>query len=436
MLKMADFANRRKQLMKKIGPTGLVILSAAPISMRNHHHEYPYRQNSDFYYLTGFEEPEAVLVLAPKRKEGEFILFNRVRDRAEEIWNGYRAGQKGACKTYGADQAFPISDLKSKLPELFADRKEIYYLTGESKKFDSLIINSLNTIRGKIRSGASAPIALVDLRPLLHEMRLFKSANEIAIMRTAAQISADAHIRAMEFCKPGMNEFQLEAEITHEFQRQGARNHAYTPIVGSGASSCILHYIDNNKKIKNGDLVLVDAGCEYQNYASDVTRTFPANGRFSPEQRAIYDIVLAAEIAGIEAVRPGTPWQKIEEITVKIITQGLIDVGLLKGRLNALLENKAYLPFYMHSSGHWLGLDTHDAGQYKIDNKWRKLQPGMIRTVEPGIYISADIPGVHKRWHNIGIRIEDDILVTAKGNEVLSCDAPKTINEIETLMAN
>ncbi|MEO8402090.1 MAG: Xaa-Pro aminopeptidase [Gammaproteobacteria bacterium] len=436
MLKMTEFANRRKQLMKEIGPTGLVILSAAPISMRNHHHEYPYRQNSDFYYLTGFEEPEAVLVLAPKRKAGEVILFNRVRDRAEEIWNGYRAGQKGACKTYGADQAFPITDLKSKLPELLTDRKEIYYLTGESKKFDSLIINSINMIRGKIRSGAAAPIALFDLRPLLHEMRLFKSANEIAIMRTAAQISADAHIRAMQFCKPGMNEFQLEAEITHEFQRQGARNHAYTPIVGSGASTCILHYIDNNQKIKNGDLVLVDAGCEYQNYASDVTRTFPANGRFSAEQRAIYDIVLAAELAGIEAVRPGTPWQKIEDITVKTITQGLMDVGLLKGRLNALIENKAYLPFYMHSSGHWLGLDTHDAGRYKIDNKWRKLQPGMIRTVEPGIYISADIPGVHKRWHNIGVRIEDDILVTAKGNEVLSRDAPKTINEIETLMAN
>lgn len=435
MIKMTEFAKRRKQLMQKVGSNSIVILTAAPVAVRNHYHEYPYRQNSNFYYLTGFEEPEAVMILVPKRKSGEFILFNRVRDRDQEIWEGYRAGQEGAKKIFGADEAYPISELEKKLPELLEGREEIHYPLGHDKHYDDMIIKAMNQIRGRVRQGIQSPFALMDISPTIHEMRLIKSPAEIALMRKAAEISADAHIRAMQVCKPGINEYQLEAELTYEFQRNGARFCAYTPIVGSGANSCILHYNSNNQVVKNHDMVLIDAGCEYQYYASDVTRTFPSNGKFSAEQKAIYEIVLAAQLAGIKAIRPGLSWPVIDDICIKIITQGLIDVGLLKGKLANLIENKAYLPFYMHRSGHWLGLDTHDSGRYKIGDKWRKLEAGMVRTVEPGIYISADIPGVHKRWHNIGVRIEDDVVVTKNGHDVLSGDAPKSIAEIETIMS-
>lgn len=434
MLKMTEFTKRRQQLMKKIGPNGIVILSAAPVARRSADSHYPYRQDSDFYYLSGFEEPEAVLVLAPKRKQGEFILFNRVRDRDMEIWEGYRAGQEGARKTFGADEAFPISELENKLPQLLENREHIHYTLGNDKSFDKKLLKAVNKIRGRIRSGAQLPVAFIDVTHTIHEMRLLKTPGEIALMRKAAAISADAHIRAMKFCKPGINEYQLEAELIHEFQRQGARHVAYNSIVGSGENTCILHYNDNNQMIKNGNLVLIDAGCEYKNYASDITRTFPANGKFSPEQRAIYEIVLKAQLAGIKSIRPGASWSAAQDVIVKIITQGLIDVGILKGKLNDLIEKQAYLPFYMHKSGHWLGLDVHDVGRYKALEKWRKLQPGMVLTVEPGIYISADT-GAAKRWHNIGIRIEDDVLVTKNGCEVLSHKAPKTITEIEKLMA-
>ncbi|HSW68720.1 MAG TPA: Xaa-Pro aminopeptidase [Gammaproteobacteria bacterium] len=431
---MIEFSKRRKKLMQQIGPDSIAILPAAPAVARNHYHEYPYRQNSDFFYLTGFNEPEAVMLLAPKRKNGEFILLNRVKDRDKEIWDGYRAGQQGACKDFGANEAFPIQELEKKLPELFAGREKIYCALGVSTAFDKIILNAVNDVRAQTRSGLQTPLAFVDIRPIIHEMRLIKSPLEIALMRKAAEISADAHVRAMKFCKPGMYEYQLEAEIFHEFQRQGARHHAYTPIIGSGANSCILHYITNDQIIQKHGLVLIDAGAEYQYYASDVTRTFPANGRFSEEQRAIYEIVLEAQLAGIKAIKPGVPWNQIDIITNKIITQGLIDVGLLKGRLDHLIEKQAYFPFYMHRSGHWLGLDTHDAGTYKMNDKWRKLEAGMVRTVEPGLYISSDIPGVHKRWHHIGVRIEDDILVTKNGHDVLSHGAPKKIDEIERLM--
>jgi Xaa-Pro aminopeptidase len=432
---MTEFAKRRKQLMQQIGSDGIVILKAAPSVVRNHYHEYPYRQNSDFYYLTGFNEPEAVLVLAPKRKNGEFILFNRVRDREKEIWDGHRAGQEGACKEFGADQAFPIDELEKQLPHLLEGRDEIHYALGACSTFDNVIASAVNVIRDKVRNGIKAPTQFMDIRPSIHEMRLIKSASEIALMRKAAEISADGHIRAMRFCQPGVREYQLEAELTYEFLRQGARSHAYTPIVGSGANSCILHYVKNDQTVKAGDLVLIDAGAEYDNYASDVTRTFPVNGKFTAEQRAIYEIVLAAQEAGIKLIHPGTPWHHIENIVIKTITAGLLEIGLLKGKLETLIEKQAYQPFYMHKSGHWLGLDTHDAGTYKLNDKWRKLEAGMVRTVEPGIYISKDIPGVPKRWHNIGIRIEDDILVTAKGHENLSKNAPKQITEIEALMA-
>lgn len=435
MIKMSEYTKRRKSLMQKIGPTGIAILIAAPVIHRNGDTDYAYRQNSDLYYLTGFEEPESVAVIVPKRKEGEFILFNRIRDREREIWDGHRAGQEGARHDFNADQAFPISEFKKILPELLEGREKIHYTLGLNKEADKIILSAVNKIRGKIRSGVQSPLAFVDITETVHEMRLIKSPAEISLMRKAAEITAEAHIRAMEICEPGMHEYQLEAELTHEFQRNGARFHAYPPIIGSGANSCILHYVNNDKEIKNNSVVLIDAGCEYYNYASDVTRTFPANGKFSPEQRAIYEIVLAAQLAGIKAVRPGAPWSAPQDAIVKVITQGLLDLGILKGKLHDLIEKQAYFSFYMHRSGHWLGLDVHDVGRYKINNKWRKMEPGMVLTIEPGIYISADIPGVNKKWHNIGVRIEDDVLVTAKNHEVLSHNVPKSIDEIEMIMS-
>lgn len=435
MIKMSEYAKRRKELMQKIGSTGIVILPAAPEIYRNGDTLYSYRQNSDFYYLTGFDEPEAVIVLAPKRKEGEYILFNQVRDRDREIWDGPRAGQEGACKDFLADFAFPIAELERLLPDLLAGRETIHYPLGLNKSFDKILFGAVNKLRGKIRSGMQSPIAFADITPSIHEMRLFKSPAEIAVMQKAADITTYAHIRAMQACRPGIYEYQLEAELMYEFQRNGARFSAYGSIVGAGRNTCILHYVSNNQQINDGDMVLIDAGAEYQHYAADITRTFPANGRFSAEQRAIYELVLESQLAAIKAVKPGANWTDPQDVIVKVITQGLIDLGILKGKVDDLIEKEAYLPFYMHRSGHWLGIDVHDAGRYKIGNKWRTLQPGNVLTVEPGIYISADIPGVPKRWHNIGVRIEDDVLVTDKGRDVLSQEIPKAVADIETVMA-
>jgi Xaa-Pro aminopeptidase len=434
MIKMTEYAKRRKDLMQKIGSNGIVILPSAPEVVRNGDAFYPYRQNSDFYYLTGFEEPEAILVLAPDRKEGEYILFNRVRDRDREIWDGPRAGQEGACKEYLADQAFSFSQFSSMLPELLAGRESVHYPLGINQKFDKVLLRGVNQVRAKVRGGSEPPISFVDITPSLHEMRLFKSESEIKMMQKAIDITAIAHQRAMEICKPGMNEYQLEAEITYVFQRHGARFFAYSPIVGAGRNTCILHYINNNQEIREGDLVLIDAGAEYNNYAADITRTFPANGRFSGEQRAIYELVLESQLAAIKTIKPGASWTSAQDTVVKIITQGLKDLGLLKGDLDDLIEKKAYFPFYMHRAGHWLGLDVHDVGRYRFEKDWRSLQRGMVFTVEPGIYISADIPGVPHRWHNIGVRIEDNVLVTDQGCDVLSQKIPKTVAEIEAIM--
>lgn len=434
MIKMTEYAKRRKDLMQQVGASSIVILPAAKELLRNNDAVYPFRQNSDFYYLTGFDEPEAVLVLAPKRKEGEYILFNRPRDRDKEIWEGRRAGQEGARKIYHADQAFPIDQFESMLPALLSGREAIHYPLGRDKNFDAILINAINDIRTKVRGGVQPPISFVDITPSLHEMRLFKSKDEITAIRKAVEITHKGHERAMQKCKPGMYEYQLEAEMLYEFQRHGARFTAYNSIVGAGPNTCILHYVNNNQKIADGDLILIDAGAEYENYAADITRTFPANGQFSSEQRTIYDLVLAAQLAGIKAVKPGASFLAAQSAIVNVITQGLIDLGILKGSLDHLIEKQAYFPFYMHRSGHWLGLDVHDVGRYRVENKWRGLEPGMVLTVEPGIYISADIPGVHKRWHNIGVRIEDDVLVTKKGHEVLSSQIPKQAAEIEDLM--
>jgi len=434
MIKMTTFANRRNYLLKKIGPLGALILPAAPELLRNGDAHHAYRQHSDFYYLTGFEEPEAVMVLLPKRKEGEYVLFNRVRDRSREIWDGPRAGQDGARKTYKADQAFPIDELNARLPELLHGRDVIHYTLGIHPAFDNVLIQALNSARSRIRGGVNAPTAFVDLSSSIHEMRLLKSAEEIAIMQKAIDITGLGHVAAMTACKPGMHEYELEAAFLYECQKRGARFCAYTPIVGAGKNTCVLHYVANNAPIHDGDLILIDAGCELNNYASDITRTFPANGQFSKEQRAIYELVLKAQLAAIKVIKPGVSYQKPQEIIVKVITQGLIDLGILKGQRDKLIKDKAYFPFYMHRSGHWLGIDVHDVGHYSIDEKWRTFEPGMVLTVEPGIYISADIKGVHQRWHNIGVRIEDDVLVTKKGCDVLSHAIPKSVADIEKLM--
>ncbi len=434
MITQQEYAQRRNALIDKIGKNAIAILPAAPEYFRNGDNHYKFRQNSDFYYLTGFSEPEAVAIFIPGHENGEYLLFNRPRDAFSEIWYGRRAGQQGAVKNYGANHAYQISEFFEKIPELLLNRDTLYLAIGRNPEFDEQILNAINTLRTKVRSGVGAPINIINCEIILHEMRLKKSAAEIETMRKAAQISVAAHIRAMQICKPGMYEYQLEAEMLHEFFKQGCRSVAYDPIIGGGENTCILHYHENNTELKNGDLVLIDAGGEYQNYSSDITRTFPVNGKFSTEQKAIYEIVLSAQLAGIKQVHPGNPWPKIQQTMIQIITEGLVKLGILKGSVNDLIESKTYQTFYMHNSGHWLGLDTHDVGAYQINGKWRELAPGMVLTVEPGIYIAANTPNVDPRWWNVGVRIEDDVLVTKDGNDVLSAGLPKEIAEIESLM--
>jgi Xaa-Pro aminopeptidase len=413
---------------------GVAIIPTAPVQVRNRDVDYLFRPDSDFYYLTHFPEPEAVMVLVPERPQGEYILFCRERDPEKEIWDGYRAGIEGACDKYGADDAFPIDDIDEILPGLLENRDKVFCNIGRYPDFDKRLMGWVNDVRAKSRNGVHAPGEFVDLDHIVHEMRLFKRADEAKIMRRAAKISAQAHIRAMQVCKPGMYEYQIEAELLHEFRRNGSQYPAYPPIVGGGANGCILHYIENNAQLKNGDLLLIDAGCELDGYASDITRTFPVNGRFSDEQKAVYEVVLSAQHAAIEQVRPGNHWNDPHEAAVKALVDGLLELKLLKGKAEDIIEKQEYRKFYMHRTGHWLGMDVHDVGDYKVDGIWRLLEPGLVLTVEPGIYISAGEKGVDERWWNIGIRIEDDVLVTRDGNEVLSIDAPKSVDEIEALM--
>ncbi len=435
MINKQEFARRRLKLMEMMDSNSIAILTTAPEQTRNRDINYPYRQDSDFYYLSGFPEPEAVLVLAPGREHGECLMFCRDRNPAREIWDGYRAGPEGACNNYGADDAFPIDDIDDILPGLLEGRDRVYYAMGKDLTFDRHLMEWVNTIRSQSRAGAIPPGEFIDLDHLLHELRLFKSAAEQKIMRAAGEISTRAHCRAMHVCQPGMYEYQLQAEIEHEFAMAGARFPAYGSIVGGGANGCILHYVENSAKLKDGDLVLIDAGCELQHYAADITRTFPVNGKFTSEQKAIYDLVLKAQLAGIDACVVGNHWDEPHQISVNVITQGLIDLGLLKGEFDDLIETKGYRDFYMHRAGHWLGMDVHDVGDYKVHDEWRLLEKGMVLTIEPGIYISPDNTEVAKRWRGIGIRIEDDVLITAKGPDVLSSGAPKTAEEIEALMA-
>jgi Xaa-Pro aminopeptidase len=430
-----EFARRRKELMKMMEPNSIAIVPAAPERTRSRDTEYHYRPSSDLFYLSGFVEPKTVLVLIPGREHGEFVLFTRERNREREIWDGYRAGPEGACSEYGADDAFPIDDIDDILPGLIEGRERVYYAMGKDSEFDKQVMDWVNTIRAKVRSGATPPGEFLDLSHFLNEQRLFKSAAELRVMKEAGEISCDAHIKAMKLCKPGVFEYQLESEILHEFGKNGARFPAYNTIVGGGKNGCVLHYIENSAVLKNGDLVLIDAGCELEYYAADITRTFPVNGKFSSEQKTLYEIVLRAQLEAIAVAKPGNHWNDPHETTVRVITEGLVEVGLLKGDVNELIKTEAYKEFYMHRAGHWLGMDVHDVGDYKVGGQWRVLEPGMVLTVEPGIYVAPDNERVAKKWRGIGIRIEDDVVITKNGNEVLTKNAPKTVKEIEKLMA-
>ncbi|MGA6098019.1 Xaa-Pro aminopeptidase [Stutzerimonas marianensis] len=431
----SEYARRRKALMEQMEPNSIAILPAAPMHIRNRDVEHVYRQDSDFQYLSGFPEPEAVIALIPGREHGEYVLFCRERDPARELWDGLRAGQDGAVRDYGADDAFPIGDIDDILPGLIEGRSRVYYAIGSNPEFDHQLMEWINTIRSKARQGAQPPNEFVALDHLLHDLRHYKSANEVKVMRTAAEISARAHIKAMQASRAGLHEYHLEAELDYEFRKGGAKMPAYGSIVAAGRNACILHYRENDAPLKDGDLVLIDAGCEIDCYASDITRTFPVNGRFSAEQRAIYDIVLAANLEAFKHIGPGKHWNEAHEATVRIITAGLVELGLLQGEVDELIAAEAYKPFYMHRAGHWLGMDVHDVGDYKVGGAWRVLEPGMAMTVEPGIYIAADNADVPKKWRGIGVRIEDDVVVTRTGCEILTGGVPKAADEIEALMA-
>ncbi len=431
-----EFARRRKRVMEMMDEESIAIVPTAPERQRNRDISYPYRPDSDFYYLTGFAEPEALAVLAPGREQGEFIMFCRERHAEREQWDGARVGLEGACERFGADDAFPIGDIDDILPGLIENRTRVFYAMGYYPEFDQRMLEWVKRLRSKARGGFSSPAEFVALDHVLHDLRLYKSRAEIKLMRHAADISARAHRRAMQVCREGMAEYQVEAELSHEFLRAGSRAHAYPPIVAAGVNACTLHYVENTGTLRDGDLLLIDAGCEYQCYASDITRTFPVNGRFSKEQRAIYSLVLEAQLAAIDEVYPGNTWNAAHDAAVRVLTEGLVALGLLKGRVANLLRKEAYRKFYMHRTGHWLGLDVHDVGDYKLDGEWRVLEPGMVTTVEPGLYITPGDKSVAKRWWGIGVRIEDDVLVSRHGPEVLSSGVPKSIDGIESLMAS
>ena len=428
-----DFARRRWTLMERIGRGAIALISAAPEAARNRDVHYPYRQDSDFYYLTGFPEPEAVAVLAPGHEQ-EFSLFCRERDPLMETWHGRRAGQQGAVERYGADNAHPIVEIDKILPALLENRERVFYSIGYNPDFDRRVMEWVNQVRAKARAGVRAPGEFIALEHVLHDLRLHKDETELAVMREAARVSAEAHQRAMRLCKPDLMEYQIEAEILYTFTRQGA-GWAYPAIVAGGENACILHYTDNNAPLNDGDLLLIDAGAEVDGYAADITRTFPVNGRFSPEQRALYELVLAAQRAAIDKIRPGNRFNEFHDAALRVLTEGLVELGLLSGAPAKLIEEEAYKRFYMHRTGHWLGMDVHDVGDYKVGDDWRVLEPGMVTTVEPGLYIAADSEGVDERWWGIGIRIEDDVLVTEAGHEVLTSAVPKDPDAIEDFMA-
>jgi Xaa-Pro aminopeptidase len=424
-------AARRRRLAQAM-PGAVALVPTAPESLRNRDTHYPYRYDSYFHYLTGFEEPEAVLVLVADA-EPRSILFCRERNPEREIWDGHRHGPEGARARFGFDEARPIATLDDVMPALLADRAALWYPVGADAQWDARVMRWLNAVRANARSGVAAPQQLHDVRAPLDELRLLKDAQELALMRKAGAISSVAHQRAMRAARPGRNEYEIEAELLYEFRRQGAQFPAYWPIVAGGANACVLHYVSNDAPLADGALVLIDAGCELQGYAADITRTFPVNGRYSGAQREVYELVLAAQHAAIDKVRAGNAWNEPHDAAVKVLAQGMLDLKLLSGSLDTVLEKEAYKRYYMHRTGHWLGMDVHDAGEYKHAGAWRTLVPGMTLTVEPGLYIRAadDVP---ERLRDIGVRIEDDVLVTEGACEVLTAQAPKSIADIEALM--
>ena len=419
--------------MRMVGKGGIAILPAAPVRMRSRDVEYRYRQDSDFYYLTGFAEPESVAVLVPGRPQGEYLLFCRERHAEKELWDGKRAGQDGAVEDFGADDAFPIDDIDDIIPGLIEGCDRVYYTMGMYSDFDSRIADWVNSLRTGAARGLHTPTEFVALDHLLHDMRLYKSRSEISAMRKAAKVAVTAHKRAMKLTRPGLYEYEVEAEFRHEFRRNSAWV-SYSPIVAGGANACTLHYVENSDVLSDGDLLLIDAGCELDYYASDITRTYPVNGRFTPEQRAVYEIVLEAQSAAIEKTVKGNHWNDPHDAAVRVITRGLKKLGLLDGTPAKLIKDGAYRQFYMHRTGHWLGMDVYDVGDYKVGDEWRVLETGMVTTVEPGIYI-PNKRNIAKRFRNIGVRIEDDVAVTSKGPDVLSKGLPKDPDEIEAFMA-
>ena len=431
MNEIKHYQQRRARLIESMRQ-GVAIIPTAPESVRNRDSHYPYRFDSYFYYLTGFIEPESLLVLVAGDAP-QSILFCRDKNIEREIWEGYRYGPEVAREAFRLDAAYSFQSLDEMMPKLLADQPAVFYAMGADPAWDARVVGWLNSVREQSRSGVSAPQEIRDVRVPLDEMRLIKGAEELAVMRRAAEISTGAHRRAMQKTQPGKHEYEIEAELLHDFRRFGAQSPAYTSIVAGGANACVLHYIENNAALKDGDLLLIDAGCEMDGYAADITRTFPVNGKFSAAQKDIYELVLAAQAAAMDVAKPGSTWDAPHEAALRVLAAGMIDFGLVQGSVDAVLASGDYKRFYMHRTGHWLGLDVHDVGEYKRDGHWRTLQPGMTLTVEPGCYIRpAD--AVPRAFWNIGVRIEDDVLVTETGNEVLTRAAPKTVQEIEDVM--
>ena len=431
MSKQFNFLERRSELSEKVLDNSAIIVASSPVKSRVSATDYLYRQDSNFYYLSGYEEPESILLIRPYEKNDNFIIFCRDRDPLKEQWDGFRSGQKGAIEDFDADKALSISSVDSLMPELLEGAQNIYYSMSSPCGLDTRISTWIDQIRLNTRAGAEPPQNLLSLDSVIHEMRLLKSDEEITVMKQAAEITTEAHIRAMKAVKPGMFEYQLEAEYLYAFNKNGARSPAYNSIVGGGNNACILHYVENNSELKDGDMVLVDAGCEYKYYASDVTRTFPVNGSFTEEQKQIYSVVLEAHRQSMDQLKPGNKWNLAHEKSVEVIVEGLIDLGIIKSNKQKAIESGEYSKFYMHRIGHWLGMDVHDVGSYKQDGDWRDLEEGMVMTIEPGIYILDSLEDVDDKWKGIGVRIEDDVLVTKNGFEVLTPDVPRSIEDVE-----
>jgi len=434
MIKQKEYAKRRLDLMEMSGDGSVIIVRAAPQKIRNNDAYHAYRQDSDFLYLSGFAEPDAMMVLLPDENQCHSILFCRERDPHREMWDGIMAGTVSAVEQFGFDEALPIAEMEKRLPDLLHGRDRIYYDLGKDPDFDQRLIGWMNEFRSKTRKKFHAPDEIIALDHNLHEMRLFKSRTEISAMRKSARISVQAHQRAMRVCVPGMNEAQIHAELLHTFTSNQCEP-AYLPIVGGGANACVLHYIANRDPLNDGDLLLIDAGAEYDGYAADITRTFPVNGKFSGAQKDLYEVVLAAQLKAIDEVRSGNPWDHVHETAVRVATEGMIDLGILKGGLEEALEEEHFKNYYVHNTGHWLGLDVHDVGEYEIDGHSRVLEPGMVLTVEPGIYIPESDPDADEPWRGMGIRIEDNVAVTKDAADVLTADICKTVADVEGIMS-